>query len=380
MQGALYLQDGSVFLGQFFGYPEESQGEIVFSTGMTGYPQSLTDPSYEGQILVLTYPLIGNYGVSNPVYIKKILQNLQSPSIHIRGLIVSSNINEKSHWQAKKTFHQWLFENKIPALQGIDTRALTQKLREKGEMGGRIIKIKNYDSRIKNKKYKFIDSNKENLAEKVSCKKPIIYKNGRKKILLIDCGVKHSILKSLFKSGITIIRVPYNTNETRLKQAGFSLGQISGVVISNGPGDPKKLGKTISFIRKILKQKIPTLGICLGNQLLCLAAGGDTYKLKYGHRSANQPVLLKGTKKAYITSQNHSYAVKMESLDRNWQEWFINLNDGTNEGIKHKRLPFMSVQFHPEGCPGPKDTNWVFEEFIENTLSFRTGYPPVGGA
>lgn len=360
MQGALYLQDGSVFLGQFFGYPGEAKCEVVFSTGMAGYPQSLTDPSYEGQILVFTYPLIGNYGVPTPVYIKKILQNFQSPSIHIRGLIVSSNIDDQSHWQAKKTLDQWLFENKIPALQGIDTRALTQKLREKGEMVGKILKIKN--KKILNK------NSNENLVAKVSCKKPIIYKNGRKKILLIDCGVKHSIIKNLFDLKCTIIRIPWNMDpfSTRLKQAGFSLEEINGVVISNGPGNPKKLKKTINTIKIVLKNKIPTLGICLGNHLLCLAAGGDTYKLKYGHRSANQPVRLCRTKKAYITSQNHSYAVKMNSLGSDWQEWFVNLNDDTNEGIKHKRLPFMSVQFHPEGNPGPKDTNWVFEEFVKN--------------
>lgn len=366
MHGALYLQDGSVFLGQFFGYPGETQGEVVFSTGMTGYPQSLTDPSYEGQILVFTYPLVGNYGIPNPVYIKKILQNLQSPSIHVRGLIVSSNVDGQSHWQAKKTLSRWLLENKIPALRGIDTRALTQKLREKGEMRGIISKLKSQNAKPQLKGKIFLNQNLRNLAAKVSCSKPIIYKNGRKKVLLIDCGVKHSIIKNLFDLKCSIIRIPWDTDlsSTRLKQAGFSLDQISGVVISNGPGDPKKLGKTISFIREILKQKIPTLGICLGNQLLCLAAGGDTYKLKYGHRSANQPVLLKGTKKAYITSQNHSYAVKTKSLGSSWQEWFVNLNDGTNEGIKHKRLPFMSVQFHPEGSPGPKDTNWVFEEFV----------------
>ena len=367
MHGALYLQDGSVFLGQFFGYPGETQGEVVFSTGMTGYPQSLTDPSYEGQILVFTYPLIGNYGVPNPIYIKKILQNLQSPSIHTRGLIVSSSIDDKSHWQAKKTLSKWLFENKIPALQGIDTRALTQKLREKGEMVGRIAKVQGHRSKLKIKESKKIRNyEEENLAANVSCKKPIIYKNGKRKILLIDCGVKHSIIKALFDLKCTINRIPWDINpfSTRLKQAGFSLQEVDGVIISNGPGDPKKLGKTISLIREILKQKIPTLGICLGNQLLCLAAGGDTYKLKYGHHSANQPVRLSRTKKAYITSQNHSYAVKTTSLGRDWQEWFVNLNDNTNEGIKHKRLPFMSVQFHPEGSPGPKDTNWVFEEFI----------------
>jgi len=350
MNGALILKDGSIFLGKFFGYPCQTEGEVVFSTGMVGYPQSLTDPSYTGQILVFTYPLIGNYGVPKLKYKDKIIQNFESEKIHVRGLIVSSLIDDISHWQADRSLDDWLKLNKIPALADIDTRELTQKIRQKGVMLGRISRIP-----IKNKKIS--DPNQENLANLVSCDRPIIYKNGKKTILLIDCGVKAGILRELYKLGLTIIRVPWNWDSSKLK--------VDGVVISNGPGDPKKLIEAIKTIKFFMKAKLPILGICLGNQLLALASGADTYKLKYGHRSANQPVRLGRTKKAYITSQNHGYAISQASLSQDWQEWFINLNDKTNEGIRHKKLPFLAVQFHPEGNPGPTDTGWIFEEFVK---------------
>jgi carbamoyl-phosphate synthase small subunit len=374
--GALHLEDGSIFLGRFLGYPAQARGEIVFSTGMVGYPQSLTDPSYEGQILVFTYPLIGNYGIPDPFFLKNIIQNFESERIHVRGLIVSSLVQNKFHWQAKKTLNDWLWENRIPCLEGVDTRSLTQRLREKGVMLGRISNLKvprprrgeaedGQSSKLQDQK--FIDPNRQNLVTKVSCDKPIIYKNGTTKILLIDCGVKAGILRELFNLGTTIIRVPWNFKfeKTRgVKTTGFFHKDIDGVVITNGPGDARMLPETIETIRKILEKKIPTLGICLGNQLMCLAAGGQIYKLKYGHRALNQPVILKGTKKAYITSQNHGFAVRMSSLGKNWEEWFVNLNDGTNEGIRHKKLPFMSVQFHPEGNPGPEDTAFIFRDFL----------------
>ena len=365
MDGALYLEDGSLFLGKIFGYPTQTSGEVVFSTGMVGYPQSLTDPSYEGQILVFTYPLIGNYGVPQKKYKNKILQNFESEKIQVKGLVVNEKVDDQSHWQARQTLDCWLKQEKIVGLWGIDTRALTQKLREKGVMLGKLGRFKIDDLRLKNGQ--FYDPNKENLVAKVSCKKPIIYKNGPKKVLLIDCGVKMGIVRKLFALGLTIIRVPWDFDlvQTRWsKTTGFSYQDIDGVVISNGPGDPRLLSQTIKTVKKILGKKIPTLGICLGNQLMGLAAGGSIYKLKYGHRSVNQPVLLIGSKKAFITSQNHGFAVDKKSLNSDWQEWFINLNDETNEGIRHKYLPFMSIQFHPEGNPGPQDTSWIFEEFI----------------
>lgn len=354
MQGALYLEDGSIFLGKLFGYPAKTEGEVVFSTGMTGYPQSLTDPSYAGQILIFTYPLIGNYGIHLPKFENRIIQNFESENIQIKGLIVSSIINDVSHWQAGKTLNQWMSENKIPGLAEVDTRKLTQKLREKGTMRG---KITNKFSTFHSKGIIHFQFSINNLVSQVSCKKPIIYKNGQKKVLLIDCGVKAGIIRDFYKLGLTVIRVPWNYDKFPK--------DISGAVISNGPGNPEILKPTVEYIKHLLNKKIPVLGICLGSQLLCLAAGGKTYKMKYGHRSVNQPVLLAGSRKAYITSQNHGYAVKMGSLNTDWQEWFVNLNDGTNEGIKHRRLPFMGVQFHPEGCPGAKDTAWVFKEFIK---------------
>jgi len=345
MKGALYLEDGSLFLGEKFGYPGKTCGEVVFSTGMVGYPQSLTDPSYTGQILVFTYPLIGNYGIPVAKYNAGIISNLESEKIHVRGVIVSSNINDNSHWQSQKTLSEWLCEHKIPGLSGVDTRQLTQKLREKGVMLGSIGKCR------------LTDPNQDNLVAQVSCKKPLTYNHGRKKVLLIDCGVKAGIIRELLKLNLTVIRVPW---DYQVKSLDFD-----AVVISNGPGDPKKLTQTIETIKFLLSKKKPLLGICLGNQLLALAAGANTYKLKYGHRSANQPVRLGQTKQAFITSQNHGFSVDKNTLGNNWENWFININDGTNEGIKHKKLPFMSVQFHPEACPGPRDTVWIFEKFCE---------------
>lgn len=361
MNGTLYLEDSSVFLGQFFGLFKEAVGEVVFTTGMVGYPESLTDPSYKGQILVFTYPLLGNYGVPEKKYKNKVLQNFESEKIQVKGVIVSQRSDDQSHWQAVKNFDVWLKQEKIPGMFGIDTRALTQKLRKKGTMMGRISNIKSPASKagrqISNLK-SFYNPDKENLVKKVSCKKPIVFKSGKKRILLIDCGVKMGIIRSLLQLKTTVIQVPWDFDP--LKNAV----KFDGVVISNGPGDPKKVQKTINIIKRLLAIKSPILGICFGNQLLALAAGGDTFKLKYGHRSINQPVLQVNSKKAFITSQNHGFAVLMASLGPDWQEWFVNLNDGTNEGIRHRKLPFASVQFHPEASPGPKDTRFIFEKFL----------------
>lgn len=359
MDGYLVLEDRTIFRGQFFGSPQEVAGEVVFTTGMVGYPQALTDPSFKGQILVFTYPLIGNYGVPS--------SGFESEKIQVEGVVVTYQSTSKSHWQGKLSFADWLKKNKVPGLAGVDTRSLTQKLRQKGMMLGRISKIKSRaagkafgDARqISNVKcQEFYDPNKENLVAKVSCFKPITHRVGRKKILLIDCGVKASIIKSLLQLKTTVIQVPWDFDpfKNRVK--------FDAVVVSNGPGNPKKVKKTIKIVRKILSRDIPFLGICLGNQILALAAGGGTYKLKYGHRSQNQPCLLVGTQKAFITSQNHGFAVKASSLPGEWKEWFVNLNDGTNEGIIHQSKPFASVQFHPEASPGPGDTRFTFEKFL----------------
>ena len=285
----------------------------------------------------------------NKIKKNKMFTNFESEKIQIQGLIVSEYSKKHSHWNAKSSLDQWLKRYKIPAIEGIDTRALTMKLRSKGVMLG---KIEQADKVID-----FYDPNKEILADKVSCKRIINYKAGRTKIVMIDVGVKNNIIRSFQKRNITVIRVPWNYDLTKLK--------YHGLFISNGPGDPKTCEVTINNIKKSLAKNIPTFGICFGNQLLALAAGGDTYKLKFGHRSQNQPCVEVGTNRCYITSQNHGYAVNAKKLPPGFKEWFVNANDKTNEGIKHIRKPFMSVQFHPEATPGPVDTDYLFDKFVK---------------
>lgn len=346
----LILENGVEFEGFSFGAEHSASGEVVFNTGMVGYPESLTDPSYKGQILALTYPLIGNYGVPDKIVDDGIVKNFESDKIQVRALVISDYSFEYSHWNAKKSLADWLKEEGIPAIYGIDTRKLTKMLRENGTMPGKII----FDDDIK-----FYDPNAVDIVKDVSAKEPIIYneKEGNKRIVVVDCGVKNNIIRNLIKRKLSVIRVPYDYN--------FFEEYFDGLVISNGPGNPKMCKKAIENVAKALKQNIPTFGICLGNQILALAAGGDTYKLKYGHRSQNQPCVLTGTKRCYITTQNHGFAVNMKSLSDEWQEFFVNANDGTNEGIRHKTKPFMSVQFHPEGHSGPEDTNFLFDEFVK---------------
>lgn len=342
MQGTLILEDGTKLRGNSFGYGSSSAGEVVFTTGMVGYPESLTDPSYKGQILIFTYPLIGNYGVPKKKY-------WESDSIQVSGVIVSQYIETPSHFQSTMTLKEWLVREHIPALEIPDTRFLTQKIRESGTLLGKI-DIRN--------EIAFYDPNKENLVKTVSTTKVIKEGKGKKTIVLIDCGVKQNIKRELLKRNVTLITVPWNYNPLNLKC------RIDGVLVSNGPGDPKKAVETIQNIRFVIQKKIPMFGICLGNQILALAAGGDTYKLKYGHRSQNQPCYLINSNRCYITTQNHGFAIK--KIPEGFLPWFVNANDNTNEGIIHKKLPFMSVQFHPESCPGPMDTGWLFDYFLDN--------------
>lgn len=346
----LILEDGSTFSGYSFGHPLSTAGEVVFNTGMVGYPESLTDPSYSGQILVLTYPLIGNYGIPSFDKENGLSVNFESERIHVRGLVVSENSIEYSHWNAAKSLSEWLHENKVPGIAGIDTRSVTKKLRERGTMLGKIVKENEY--------IEMFDPSKENLVSGVSISEPVYYQAGPKRVAVIDCGCKTTIIKSLLKLNISVLRVPWNYEE-------IAKEKIDGILISNGPGDPKQCYETIDIIRGLMEKNIPAFGICLGSQLLALAAGADTYKLKFGHRSQNQPCIRVGTKKCYITSQNHGYAVDSKSLPKDWEPWFFNANDGTNEGIYHKTKPFRSVQFHPEAAPGPTDTEFLFEEFIK---------------
>lgn len=344
----LVLEDGAVFEGYSFGSPKSVSGEVVFNTGMVGYPESMTDPSYKGQILVLTYPLVGNYGVPRNDSTNGLHTSFESHRIQIQGLIVSAYSLHHSHWNAHESLANWLKEHDVPALYGVDTRMLTKHLREKGTMLGKIV--------VSEENPEFHDPNRQNLVSMVSVKQPVRYSNGNTCVVVIDCGCKNSIISSLLARGVTIIRVPWDYD--------FLTENFDGVVISNGPGDPKMCRETIVIVKKAMEESYPIFGICLGHQILALGAGADTYKLKFGHRSQNQPCINVRTQRCYITAQNHGYAVANDTLPKDWQPWFINANDGTNEGIRHLTRPFMGVQFHPEAAPGPVDTSHLFDEFL----------------
>lgn len=349
MNAKLILEDGSVFYVTAFGWQDSVAGEVIFNTGMVGYPESLTDPSYAGQILVLTYPLIGNYGVPSDARSNGPGKTFESNSIQITGLIVSEYSEQFSHWNGELSLDRWLKLYKIPGLCGVDTRLLTQKLRNSGSMLGKLV--------LEKDNIEFRDPNRENLVARVSLEMPKFFGKGSKRVILIDCGSKNNIIRSLLERQVELMVVPWNWPVEKEK--------AECVVVSNGPGDPKQCQNTIETIRKLIDKEIPIFGICLGHQLLALAAGADTYKMKYGHRSQNQPCILVGSKRCYITSQNHGYAVDQEKLPPDWLPWFFNANDGTNEGIRHKSRPFMGVQFHPEANPGPVDTKFLFDEFLE---------------
>jgi carbamoyl-phosphate synthase small subunit len=370
MNSKLILKDGTEYKGKSFGAEKNISGEVVFCTGMVGYPESLTDPSFRGQILVFTYPLLGNYGVPDKKF-------WESGKIQTAGIIVCNYNETPSHYLSKQSLSDWLKKSGVPALEIKDTRGLTLKLRDKGVMLGKI----NFDTKtiqrasasepeesLKSKrkgsfasaldgKDGFEDPNLRNLVAEVSTKKPYTIGSGKKTVALIDCGSKRNIAQSLVDRGLKVVVVPWDYDPLKLKN------KLSGVVISNGPGDPTQVKQTILNVQKLFKKKMPILGICLGNQILALAAGGKTYKLKFGHRGQNQPCVLKGTKTCLLTTQNHGFAVG--KIPSGFKEWFYNANDKTNEGIIHKTLPFMSVQFHPEATPGPTDADFVFDEFIK---------------
>ena len=354
MKAILVLEDGSVWPGEGFGAVAKVSGEVVFNTGMVGYPESITDPSYHGQILCQTYPLIGNYGVSS--------ESFESDGPKIRGYIVGEQCEVPSHGTSEKTLHSWLKENGVPGIAGIDTRALTKKLRLHGVMPG-ILETSFAEANLPSLRREarvIPDPNRRHLVAEVTTEKIKIYnEKGATTIALIDCGVKRNILRSLLKHGVRVVRVPAETDFAEIMDHA-----PAGIVISNGPGDPKQCAATIATIKRLLRESVPMFGICLGNQLVALAAGGNTYKLKFGHRGQNQPCLEEGTKRCYITSQNHGFAVDVRSLPRSWRPWFTNANDGTNEGVRHAAKPFMSVQFHPEAAPGPTDTEFLFDEFL----------------
>ncbi len=324
-------------------------GEIVFTTGMTGYVETLTDPSYAGQIITFTYPLIGNYGVPTKKY-------WESKKIHASGVIVDTVCENFSHQSARLGLLEWLKKEHVPIITNIDTRSLTKILRQYGATAGVIDCARDKQTLSAKEIIKLLYSQNTKLVERVSTKKTKLYGTGKRKIIAIDCGMKENIIRSLLARDLTINRVPYDYDYTNER--------FDGIFISNGPGDPTDCQATITILKKAMELKKPIFGICLGTQLMALAGGGRTYKLPFGHRGQNQPCIETTTNRCFITSQNHGYAVEEKTLPKNWLVSFKNLNDNSVEGISHKTLPFFSVQFHPEACPGPTDTGCLFDKFI----------------
>jgi len=366
-KAVLVLEDGSYFIGKGFGAANKVSGETVFSTSMVGYPEALTDPSYKGQILALTYPLVGNYGV--PPYSPSesgIPLYFESDSIKVTGLIIHELCTQPFHWASTKTLDEWLKSENVPGICGIDTRRLTKKLRTKGVMLGTLqVCEENEEPNIEKllEEVKTVpDPNLRDLVGEVAVKEPIHYNVGGNRLaVLIDCGAKYNIVRNLLKRGINVVRVPYDFSAKEILEY-----HPTGVVISNGPGDPKKCAKTIECVRELIAENVGMMGICLGTQVLALAVGGDTFKLKYGHRSQNQPALDLKTGRCYITTQNHGYSVSPDSLkETSLEVWFLNANDKTIEGVKHRDKPVFAVQWHPEASPGPYDTEFLFDEFLK---------------
>lgn len=360
----LVLESGQKFCGTSFGFEKAVNGEVVFNTAMMGYPESLTDPSYSGQILVMTFPLVGNYGVPSAKEEANGLSSYyESDHIHVRALVVSDYSEEFSHWNANRSLAQWLKEEEIVGIDGIDTRELTKILREHGSVSGKII----FDG---GEDIEFENPNLVNQVAIVSTKEveyfpSQIHREGDpapKEVCLIDMGVKQNIIRELLKYDVNVTVVPWDYDFNNSKA-------FDGLFISNGPGDPNLCLQTVEHVREFMKQGKVIYGICMGNQILSLAAGAKVEKLKYGHRGHNQPVRMmkdgKPTTQCFITSQNHGYAVNNETLPADWEPLFINMNDGSNEGIRHKTMPWFSAQFHPEACSGPTDTEFIFKQFVE---------------
>ena len=345
----LELSNGQVLEGWSFGFDGPAVGEVVFSTSMVGYPESLTDPSFEGQILCVSYPLVGNYGIpdmgTGP---DGLTLRAESERIHVRGLVIADYSENYSHWDAVESLGDWLRRERVPGISGIDTRALTRMIREEGVMPGRIV----VDGEHPGGDF----APGEHLVAQVSCRDVLRYGQGRKRVVLVDCGVKHNILRCLVSRGVEVVRVPWDYDFTGM--------DYDGLFLSNGPGDPAVCTETIGHLRNALTEDRPVFGVCLGSQLMALAAGATTFKLPYGHRSHNQPVRRVGTDRCFITSQNHGYAVNPATLPAGWEPFFVNLNDGTNEGIRHLSKPFFATQFHPEASGGPVDTEFLFDDFL----------------
>ncbi|MDR3312182.1 MAG: glutamine-hydrolyzing carbamoyl-phosphate synthase small subunit [Spirochaetaceae bacterium] len=388
----LVLEDGSAYSGWSFGKPISGTGEVVFTTGMTGYPQALTDPSFRGQILVSAYPLVGNYGVplnkrtAAPVVDSQgIPVHFESHRVQAAGFVVAELCGEPSHYESTTDLSTWLAQNNVPGICGIDTRSLTLRLRERGVMRGKIVTqgsgdvaidsgvipnpvadvsppgVRTYYPTPPKVQSGFYAPFSPQEAEHESLPLESMAARRECRVVLVDCGAKANILRCLLARGATVIRVPWNHDLTGI--------DYDGLFLSNGPGDPKTCGKTIALVRRAFTLGKPIFGICLGVQIMALAAGADTYKLPYGHRGQNQPCVEVGTRRCYITSQNHGYAVRPETLPKGWEVWFTNANDGTVEGIRSVTSPFRAVQFHPEGCPGPRDTEHLIDGFLDDAAA-----------
>jgi carbamoyl-phosphate synthase small subunit len=363
----LMLEDGTVFGGVGFGYPSEIAGEVVFNTGMVGYTETLTDPSYRGQMLCLTYPLVGNYGV--PSFDVKDEYGLpkffESDRIQAKALLIHNLSDIASHWSVTKTLDQWLYQERIPGIYGIDTRELTKKLRVHGVMMGALV-VSEKDAIIDDSRLQKVLTGAKyeglNFMPEVSTSQPQEYGDkSRECVVVLDTGVKFSIIRNIMRTGYRVVRLPWDATYEQVMSYS-----PKGVVISNGPGDPKVCTDTIKTARKLIKTDTPTLGICLGNQILALAGGADTYKLKFGHRGQNKPCVDKRNSQIYVTSQNHGYGIDPKSLGKTgFKVWFSNADDDTVEGIEHKGKPIIAVQFHPEASPGPYDCMFVFDRFKE---------------
>lgn len=358
----LVFDDGSVLEGEGFGYPATAYGEIVFNTGMVGYTEALTDPSYSGQLLTLTYPLVGNYGVPDPSALDAdgIPRFFESGRIQARGLVVHELSLVASHWNLSMTLDEWLYSERIPGISGIDTRALTQKLRSGGVMMAALaVSDSEIDAEgVRRSLGSAARYNSERFMDGVSVPGARTYGEGPGTVVVVDAGAKNAILRCIRAMGYSVTVVPWDSSYEDIMSHS-----PAGVVISNGPGDPQACPETVGAARELIAHDVPTLGICLGAQIIGIAGGAETYKLKYGHRGQNKPCVDVGTGRVYVTSQNHGYGISPESLPSSeFELWFENADDGTVEGIRHGTKRCAAVQFHPEAAPGPYDCRFVFEE------------------
>lgn len=362
----LLLEDGSIFYGRSFGAEVDSVGEVVFNTGMVGYLESMTDPSYAGQILAFTYPLIGNYGV--PPYSERDVYGLprffESDSVKVRGVVVQEACKEPSHWASRKTLASWMESERIPGIEGVDTRALVTKLREAGVMMGIVAtggERKEEDiAELLARAERYAS---QNLVRRVSVSKPVVHGDAEQRVVLLDCGTKYGIVRNLLRRGFQVVRLPYDASFSTVMKY-----DPAGVVVCNGPGDPGLLSETARCVGSLVESEVPVLGICLGEQVVGMSQGAETFKLKYGHRGQNKPCIDLTTGRGYVTSQNHGYALDEKSVKgTELRPWFMNADDKTIEGVFHSRRPCMAVQFHPEATPGPFDTEFVFDRFVDLT-------------